>query len=349
MQRWITPDPSGFADGANLYAYVLNNPVNRLDLFGLESSFFGDFFGRNRTEIYIPTTWKMPGLQTFLVKGLMNGIRADFVISCGHFHQLQFTPEELKAGRANLLDHLQDLMPKEGNQFALVSVGNGISTSEKEFKEMNHEVSQEHRGLSISLYNKSNIENWFLKLFMASISRNIIGSILDVDRTFKEQAGIRTKSVKVTEQFFTLISDKILKINQDALWLHIAHSENGVITKRAIENLGPDKREIFKKMIYVFALGPAIPISEEHVASAENIYSFRDFVTLPILFLLKDKDIAGCNIKVVPCISGAKDRNFFIADHKFLSPTYRGQWTDKIKKLDESFGFYGGEYHDQTR
>lgn len=35
--RWTTPDPLGFADGMNRYAYVLNNPLNRLDLYGLWS------------------------------------------------------------------------------------------------------------------------------------------------------------------------------------------------------------------------------------------------------------------------------------------------------------------------
>lgn len=33
--RWITPDPKGFGDGPNLYAYVHNNPLIYVDLFGL--------------------------------------------------------------------------------------------------------------------------------------------------------------------------------------------------------------------------------------------------------------------------------------------------------------------------
>lgn len=33
--RWITPDPSGFADGPNLYAYARNNPLMYVDLYGL--------------------------------------------------------------------------------------------------------------------------------------------------------------------------------------------------------------------------------------------------------------------------------------------------------------------------
>ncbi len=33
--RWTTPDPIGFADGPNLYAYVHNNPLTHFDLYGL--------------------------------------------------------------------------------------------------------------------------------------------------------------------------------------------------------------------------------------------------------------------------------------------------------------------------
>jgi RHS repeat-associated protein len=33
--KWLTPDPLGFADGINLYAYVHNNPMNLVDPYGL--------------------------------------------------------------------------------------------------------------------------------------------------------------------------------------------------------------------------------------------------------------------------------------------------------------------------
>ncbi|MBX7066089.1 MAG: hypothetical protein K1X28_02545 [Parachlamydiales bacterium] len=33
--RWLTPDPAGFTDGMNLYAYVHNNPLNHFDEYGL--------------------------------------------------------------------------------------------------------------------------------------------------------------------------------------------------------------------------------------------------------------------------------------------------------------------------
>ncbi|CUI18108.1 rhs family protein (plasmid) [Candidatus Protochlamydia naegleriophila] len=35
MGKWLNPDPSGFEDGPNLYAYVHNNPLMHFDLLGL--------------------------------------------------------------------------------------------------------------------------------------------------------------------------------------------------------------------------------------------------------------------------------------------------------------------------
>lgn len=37
LGRWLTPDPSGFSDGPNLYAFVHNNPLAAVDLWGLKT------------------------------------------------------------------------------------------------------------------------------------------------------------------------------------------------------------------------------------------------------------------------------------------------------------------------
>ena len=43
LGRWITPDPAGYVDGSNLYAYVHNSPLLYWDRFGL----FGNHLGFN--------------------------------------------------------------------------------------------------------------------------------------------------------------------------------------------------------------------------------------------------------------------------------------------------------------
>ncbi|MCC5832531.1 MAG: RHS repeat-associated core domain-containing protein [Chlamydiales bacterium] len=44
LGRWITPDPQGFEDGPNLYAYVHNGPLTSWDLYGLSASDYMDSF-----------------------------------------------------------------------------------------------------------------------------------------------------------------------------------------------------------------------------------------------------------------------------------------------------------------
>lgn len=38
LGQWISPDPSGFIDGPNLYAYVQNNPLSNFDAYGLSTT-----------------------------------------------------------------------------------------------------------------------------------------------------------------------------------------------------------------------------------------------------------------------------------------------------------------------
>ncbi|MGF6203417.1 RHS repeat-associated core domain-containing protein [Pseudomonas laurylsulfatiphila] len=42
LSRWINPDPAGAVDGLNLYGFVDNSPVNRVDRDGRVGSLFGD-------------------------------------------------------------------------------------------------------------------------------------------------------------------------------------------------------------------------------------------------------------------------------------------------------------------
>jgi hypothetical protein len=49
--RWLTPDPAGFTDGMNLYAYVLNNPLKSFDEYGL-------WLERRSEPFQAPACWR---------------------------------------------------------------------------------------------------------------------------------------------------------------------------------------------------------------------------------------------------------------------------------------------------
>ena len=160
--------------------------------------------------------------------------RSDFVICCGHWHQLQFTPEEIKMDKVDIMNHLHELTPNEGRQVGLVTVGNGIKTSLKECFEMSKEVGNTVGStLLIALYNPTE------------------GFIKDVKRTYKERAKVETPTVSLARQFMTTTADKLYKINPQVLWLCIPHSENGVITKRAIEGMTEGQQQILQEILHV--------------------------------------------------------------------------------------------------
>jgi RHS repeat-associated protein len=63
LARWISRDPIGESPGINLYRYVQNNPINRLDLFGL-ADLVTDMY--NHTTTFDPRP-EDPGGQPFII------------------------------------------------------------------------------------------------------------------------------------------------------------------------------------------------------------------------------------------------------------------------------------------
>lgn len=55
LGRWLTPDPAGFTDGLNLYAFVKNNPLIYTDFHGLYSAQIHPFGYKVPQEVFRPT------------------------------------------------------------------------------------------------------------------------------------------------------------------------------------------------------------------------------------------------------------------------------------------------------
>jgi len=328
LGRWLTPDPSGFADGPNQYLYVCNNPLRRLDLFGLFSE---DRFGLP-AQIHVPVTLipRMPIVTSIRVQGLIDGTRVDYFLQCGYWHQLQFTPEELHAGKINLVDHLGEIFPTSGRCFGLVGFGNGINTTLDEFGDMCEATAKKIGStLFIGLYNPTQ------------------GVIRDGYRTLKEQSGVSTPTVCRTRQFLATIAEAIHKVNPDALWLYLAHSENGVISKRAVEGLSAEAKALLQRELYMYALGPAEPLPMYIGQSVINTYSEKDGITKWFAKpFIHDKDY---DIRFIKCETPRSERILWLADHSYLTPTYLNDWTRYIRELRKTHTFYQGSSHEQNR
>ena len=158
LGRWLTPDPSGFTDGPNLYVYVLNSPLNRLDLFGLNSDFL--YPPELRMEVPITALIQAKSISVATVipcKGKIADVSVDWVVSCGHWHKLNFTQEEFQTGIVNIADHFHELVPHEGRTIGLITIQNGICTIKGGLREnVQSVVNMAPEGtLTIGLYNQT--------------------------------------------------------------------------------------------------------------------------------------------------------------------------------------------------
>ncbi len=324
LGRWLTPDPSGFADGPNLYIYVLNSPLNRLDLFGLNSE--RNYPTDIRINVPIETFFRLPSYNAMIpCKGFINDVAVDWFVSCGHWHKLQFTPEEQQVGTVNIIDHLSEIMPKEGMLVGLITAQNGISTSAKEFSEMSRSITSKipEGTLFIGLHNPS---SWLP---------------FDVSRTFKERKGKETPTVARTRQFMGAIAESLHKINPNLLWTHIPHSEGGVIARRAIEGLTPEQQTILRKQLYLYTIGSAMPIPINYASNVVNVYSKKDHITKR--YGKEYRNNPDYDIQMMPCTSTRSNMTMYFADHKFLGQTYQASIEDRISKLRNVHGFYDGQ------
>jgi len=268
--------------------------------------------------------------------------KLDCVVACGHWYKLQFTREEEKADRFNLLDHLSELIPHQGRTVGLEMAENGIFTSHKEFLDMcQNVVDKTPEG----------------PLFFAAHNKN--SSLLTPFRLALGYLGWNTFRIHHNSQIMRLFASEIDKINPEALWVFFSHSEGGMITRRVIEGMTPEQQDILKRHLYSFALGPALPISNEHVFKAKNIYSDNDGITK--MFSIPYLNNPNYNIKFASCIStqnqmvlncphwlsmlypAANLLSLIPSDHSFFGNTYQSALDKQIKQLRKNYGFYDGK------
>ncbi len=324
LGRWLTPDPAGFADSPNLYVYVLNSPLNRLDLFGLYSHSW-----TNRpdeaTNIDVPIASIRSSLDVkdlIFCKGFIGETRVDWVVSCGHWHKLQFSTEEIKKGVVNIVDHFSEILPKEGAIVGLITWQNGMNTTFKEFSEMSKSIVGivPEGPLCIGLHNPTE------------------GIFNDYKRVVKEQKGQDTPTVQRTRQMFTTMIDLLPNINPNLIWVHIQHSEGGLIGKLGIEGMTDDRRKHLATQLCVIGLGSAEPMPSKYALKATDFYSEKDRVTKRFAEpFLNDPNY---DIRILPCATPSSDRGFLTGDHAFSGETYQGALVEGIREHRIQYGIY---------
>ncbi len=325
LGRWLTPDPAGFIDGPNLYLYVLNNPLNRLDLFGLQQEPFQPL------EISISALslqMAMHSLKPTVVYGFgeVNGVSIDYFVSCGFFHKLNFSPEELGSSHINLMNHLTELVPKEGTIISLCLFENGINCSLSEVaSHCNSLTNKIHEGtLLIGIYNPTE------------------GLNKDLDRA-TDMITNKTENSRVinTRQILTSIVDSLHKINPSLLALFCTHSEAGGIATLALEGMTPDQIDLCKQHLYLYNIAPAIPTARRYAFQTINVYSEKDNITKP-----HAKDYIGhpnYNIDILKPKTPWHEKTGYYADHGLAGKTYQEDVMKQFGEAREKYRFYNGK------
>ncbi len=323
LGRFLTPDPAGFADGPNLYIYVLNNPLRRLDLFGLLSKAINpqplhEFYS---IEVNIQD---IPERGEGMVVGYSTHTgqpQEKYVIISDSWERIQYTPEEQKEGKINILDHLHELVPKEGSLVGLVTFQNGMWNS-----------FEDHKKSCQSIKNSLPEGPLFVGNHNPSLGLKHLGQVK------RERRGKDTEITTHTLQWLTTTLNVVHPINPDLVWLHFSHSEGTLILSNAIDRMTPDQHATLEHHFYSVSFGGAKPVSTEHTLNAVNYYSKRDFITKR--FARDYLNDERYHIEYVKSQAPWYEKMLFIPDHGILGRTYQITKDKTIKKIEREFDFY---------
>ena len=315
-KRWISKDPLGYVEGYNLYAYVLNAPTNRIDLFGLNST------KASLSDLKIPISIELladiGGVKgSIAIKGYIGECEVDWIIFSGRWQELSFSTDEKNEGVIYLENHLHELFPDEIGQVGLITAINGIQNSKEDFSSFAQSIIQHISGeaLFIGLYNPTE------------------GLIGDISRSIKELRFKETQAVVKTRQFMEAIALHFGDNHPQLLWDHIIHSEGGALTRLALQTMHPEAKEKVRAQLNILALAPALPIPSYMAREVKNIYSKSDFITGGIGRLFAWR--SSYHIEFNNCISSWSERSFLFSDHAFLGRTYQSALEYKFKENEK--------------
>lgn len=277
LGRWLTPDPSGFTDGPNLYAYVLNNPTNRLDVFGLfwiptnpDISTFLTFEEADPPSVRVQcedelyssyTEFSRPFNDEGHFHGHFGQAQADAVVIFEDIHLLQFTNHEKINDQVNLFDHFDELCQRSK---ALHTFVNGVNSSFDDLCKATRKLHEkgDRKALTIGFHNRSD---------------KFDKSLLRARDEIKN--GTETLNVAILRHFFEITLDTLNAVNPNLPWFHSAHSEGGALSVLAIQKMEKSDQDFIKYHMNYTGLAPGKPMPLDLVKSSIDYYSKKDHVT----------------------------------------------------------------------
>ncbi len=324
LGRFLTPDPSGFTDGLNLYAYLNHSPLTAHDLYGLESTFPDPFmlphlsynFSNLESNFSFEPIIQGLTLMCNLVGAVFANIAFHFVPDLlggeylrafGHFLLNEAAPEKLPShtGSVGQINY-------EKVRFTLV---NGILTFADDCKDYASLVSHFLGGAIVNyMYNSSE------------------GAIVDLCHSIFSKFGYKDGDARTLSAKWRVDIDAMGGVNGGGTINHVAFSEGGLITKNALELLTPEERQ----MIVVYTFGSASLFSSSLARDVTHFVSVRDVVPMTDTFNY---------IKAVYCTLTSRPTNVvFVGTWKGIPLIDHGFTNDSYFKPMKNFGNNVAEY-----
>lgn len=255
VARWISKDPLGTPESINRYAYSLNQPMTRIDPFGLFS--FGDLW--NSVSEFLGNAYHYANLTLMSLKNHLSF--EDYIRpSVTHIGELIIGQTILQLA-GYYKDHSESGVHGKGelNDKVRITLVNGILNARCNYKLSLDFISNSHGGVNIHyLFDATN--GWTNDLLRAFLSR--MGYISPI-------------SYQLAEMWRELI-DEMGGIGEGGLIIHYAHSIGAAHTKNALSLLSPEERA----MIRVYTFGSPTMISDPSLESVTNFISYRDGVSM---------------------------------------------------------------------
>lgn len=253
--RWITPDPAGFVDGPNLYAFVHNNPLSSQDLYGLFS--WNDFW-----DGFVST-----------MSGIYNAVTDTVNYMQQHYSYANYIKPDMDSALENLFG--KSFLAMSGYYYDYADTGvygsgefddkvrityiNGILNMRSDCINTVSTISDMHGGVNIH-YVIYPTDGWTHDVLKGGLAK--FGHI--------------SSHAKLLAEVWKQMIQEMGGTEGGGVIIHYAHSIGGTNTTIARDLLTPEEQ----KMIRVFSIGSATMIPNTGFQSVINYMSCRDGIVI---------------------------------------------------------------------
>lgn len=311
--RWVTADPIGYEAGPNLYAYVMNNPLTHIDLYGLyhlpNATSFGSrissFFGR--ISSMVSSFLRLPGRVIEYVgrNWVPIPLLRDGIEATGRF----FSGRSMSGYVPSFKIHSGNFSTDNGTEMdgVRVTMSNGIATSFKEMKARCESLAEE---LGVKVHYHWNASKGF---------------IYDAIEQLCVKLGIPTNATRQLEENFN--QQKIGMGGKGDIW-HLAHSQGGSMTDFVAPRVmgNPDIN------MRVYSMGSATAIAPNKFDRVRNFVCLAD----PVPFCMDPigtlKGFLNNSVSILP-LQGP-----FWKAHHYDGETYKSARRQFIDDFRDAYG-----------